>query len=527
MTRTRWLAACAAALLLGGSAARAQCPSSAPSCDLPCAAQAPEATRAPYYNELPQMLFPPNALCPSSSPVVWARLFEAVAGSSCEQCEDVQPDAACGPCEHHRHASWKHRMACELLRFFRAFYEEGHYRAAAAIAGRAVQLDPSYATAEVVQHMASHPMVRSCCADDAEDCEASEAPRCGMCAGTAVATGACNGCCKSAARASCACGADCNCARDEPCACGADCCCKEARRQNVLRRRVQIISVPLLDHGTVQSNVSLHDYRYRVSAGFGIRMTVPMLGPVPIAIDFGFPIVRAQGDRTHRMGPAPMMCPACPFCPAFQAAVPPMFPPPVPGMMSPPVPPMVFPHPQMNVMTPPMMCPPGPCPTAQPWAPPMPAAQAERLPPPRVVNNPMQAMGLVSAPANEPTRGPLRISVSGKQVCLRCPGLEACCNNVTSLPDGRALLEGNVCLTFTREDRPAKIQAQRMIVDLEDGSWEISPARLEAQGVQPISYKDYPCRSEKKLLTSPLPVSCPEGCKPIYPAPCVPCPEER
>jgi outer membrane protein insertion porin family len=47
----------------------------------------------------------------------------------------------------------------------------------------------------------------------------------------------------------------------------------------------------------VERNVSIENYR--VSAGVGIRITVPMLGPVPIAIDFGVPIVRASSDRTQ------------------------------------------------------------------------------------------------------------------------------------------------------------------------------------------------------------------------------------
>ena len=43
--------------------------------------QAPEATRAPYYNELPHIVFPPYvpAVSPLSNPVVWEPLFEAVA----------------------------------------------------------------------------------------------------------------------------------------------------------------------------------------------------------------------------------------------------------------------------------------------------------------------------------------------------------------------------------------------------------------------------------------------------------------
>jgi outer membrane protein assembly complex protein YaeT len=50
-----------------------------------------------------------------------------------------------------------------------------------------------------------------------------------------------------------------------------------------------------VDSGTVESNVSIHDYR--VSAGFGLRIVIPMMGPVPIALDFGFPIVKAPQDN--------------------------------------------------------------------------------------------------------------------------------------------------------------------------------------------------------------------------------------
>jgi outer membrane protein assembly complex protein YaeT len=53
--------------------------------------------------------------------------------------------------------------------------------------------------------------------------------------------------------------------------------------------------VAFVDSGTVESSVEIKDYR--VSAGFGARIVVPMLGPVPIALDFGFPIVKGPGDR--------------------------------------------------------------------------------------------------------------------------------------------------------------------------------------------------------------------------------------
>jgi outer membrane protein insertion porin family len=55
--------------------------------------------------------------------------------------------------------------------------------------------------------------------------------------------------------------------------------------------------VGFVDSGTVNPTVSLADYR--VSAGVGVRVVVPMLGPQPIALDFGFPIHKASTDRTQ------------------------------------------------------------------------------------------------------------------------------------------------------------------------------------------------------------------------------------
>jgi outer membrane protein assembly complex protein YaeT len=58
----------------------------------------------------------------------------------------------------------------------------------------------------------------------------------------------------------------------------------------------QIYMVTFVDTGTVEPEAfELKDYR--VSAGVGIRFTVPMLGPVPIALDLGFPIVKGPGDH--------------------------------------------------------------------------------------------------------------------------------------------------------------------------------------------------------------------------------------
>ncbi len=62
-----------------------------------------------------------------------------------------------------------------------------------------------------------------------------------------------------------------------------------------LRANDQIYVVGFVDSGTVESRVNIDSYR--VAAGFGLRIVVPMLGPVPIALDFGFPIVRASEDK--------------------------------------------------------------------------------------------------------------------------------------------------------------------------------------------------------------------------------------
>jgi outer membrane protein assembly complex protein YaeT len=62
-----------------------------------------------------------------------------------------------------------------------------------------------------------------------------------------------------------------------------------------VRANDQLYFVAFVDSGTVEPRLEIKDYR--VSAGFGARIIVPMLGPVPIALDFGFPIVKGPGDK--------------------------------------------------------------------------------------------------------------------------------------------------------------------------------------------------------------------------------------
>lgn len=57
----------------------------------------------------------------------------------------------------------------------------------------------------------------------------------------------------------------------------------------------KLFFVTFLDHGTVENDVAIRDYR--VSAGFGFRVAVPALGPLPLAFDFAFPINRTDTDN--------------------------------------------------------------------------------------------------------------------------------------------------------------------------------------------------------------------------------------
>ncbi len=52
--------------------------------------------------------------------------------------------------------------------------------------------------------------------------------------------------------------------------------------------------VAFTDFGTVERNVSLENFR--VAVGGGLRITVPQMGPVPIALDWSFPIVKEDTD---------------------------------------------------------------------------------------------------------------------------------------------------------------------------------------------------------------------------------------
>lgn len=55
--------------------------------------------------------------------------------------------------------------------------------------------------------------------------------------------------------------------------------------------------VVFCDTGTVEPNINNWSDRYRVAPGFGLRITIPMMGPAPIALDLAFPVAYNNGDR--------------------------------------------------------------------------------------------------------------------------------------------------------------------------------------------------------------------------------------
>ncbi|MDR1291230.1 MAG: BamA/TamA family outer membrane protein [Planctomycetaceae bacterium] len=52
-----------------------------------------------------------------------------------------------------------------------------------------------------------------------------------------------------------------------------------------------------IDTGTVEKSIHKWEDDYRVSVGFGLYLTIPMMGPAPIALNFGFPINKSPLDE--------------------------------------------------------------------------------------------------------------------------------------------------------------------------------------------------------------------------------------
>jgi outer membrane protein insertion porin family len=55
-----------------------------------------------------------------------------------------------------------------------------------------------------------------------------------------------------------------------------------------------IHGVAFVDFGTVEENIEIENFR--IAPGFGMRITIPAMGPAPIALDFAFPVAEAPFD---------------------------------------------------------------------------------------------------------------------------------------------------------------------------------------------------------------------------------------
>jgi len=55
-------------------------------------------------------------------------------------------------------------------------------------------------------------------------------------------------------------------------------------------------AVVFCDVGTVEPRFSQWDNNWRVAPGFGLRITIPFMGPAPIALDLAFPVSHEPGD---------------------------------------------------------------------------------------------------------------------------------------------------------------------------------------------------------------------------------------
>ncbi len=57
--------------------------------------------------------------------------------------------------------------------------------------------------------------------------------------------------------------------------------------------------VAFCDYGTVEQDLSIDSQNFRVSPGLGLRVSVPALGPAPLAFDFAYPVNHAPTDDTQ------------------------------------------------------------------------------------------------------------------------------------------------------------------------------------------------------------------------------------
>jgi outer membrane protein insertion porin family len=59
----------------------------------------------------------------------------------------------------------------------------------------------------------------------------------------------------------------------------------------------RVRQVVFCDFGSVNNEYTLDNVR--VSVGTGLRLTIPAMGPLPLAFDLAFPVLKAAGDRVN------------------------------------------------------------------------------------------------------------------------------------------------------------------------------------------------------------------------------------
>ena len=57
--------------------------------------------------------------------------------------------------------------------------------------------------------------------------------------------------------------------------------------------------VAFVDYGTIEQDFTIKSENIRVAPGFGLRVSIPALGPAPLAFDFAYPVSKADGDETQ------------------------------------------------------------------------------------------------------------------------------------------------------------------------------------------------------------------------------------
>jgi hypothetical protein len=81
----------------------------------------------------------------------------------------------------------------------------------------------------------------------------------------------------------------------------------------------------------------------------------------------------------------------------------------------------------------------------------------------------------------------IQVSVRGERIHIVSPYLEASCDRMTGLGgQDRMLLEGDVCVLSRKEGCFPKVVSERVVVCLQDGSYEVNPQTVLVAPGRPV-----------------------------------------